>query len=145
VGIFLKRLKVFNRAPIALSVMFDGQRDDIPQGFYEIPEPAVWKAQNQNPIMGTGDPYNPGALGTKYLIVMEGDEGYGVPLTKEEWETHCKRPCREDETVWFKERYGDDKNAKLLTRGSRTSVAARNRLEAGGVERGLAEFTQKDA
>ena len=143
-GIFLKRLKVFNRAPIALSVMFDGQRDDIPTGFYEIPEPAVWKAQNQNPIMGTGDPYNPGASGTKYLVVMEGEEGYGVPLTKEEWETHCKRPCREDEQIWFAERYGDDKHAKLLTRGSRQAVAARNRQEAGGVPRGLAEFTAKE-
>ncbi len=94
--------------------------------------------------MGTGDPYNPGAAGTKYLVVMEGEEGYGVPLTKEEWETHCKRPCREDEQIWFAERYGDDKNAKLLTRGSRTSVAARNRVEAGGMPRGLAEFTAKD-
>lgn len=144
-GIFLKRINVFNRSPKTLSVMFDGQRDDIPTGHYQIPEPAVWKAQNQNPVMGTGDPYNPGALGTKYLIVMEGEEGFGVPLTKEEWESHCKRPCREDETIWFREKYGDDPRAKLIERGSRHSVAARNRSEAGGLPKGIAEFTSKDA
>ena len=143
-GIFIKRLKVFNRAPIALSVMFDGQRDDIPSGWYEIPEPAVWKAMNQNPIMGSGDPYNPGAAGTKYLITMEGDEHHGEPLTKEEWEAHCKRPCREDERIWFAERYGDDKKAHLLTRGSR-NVAARNRSDAGGVTNTVADFSHREA
>lgn len=144
-GIFLKRLRIFNRAPIPLSVMFDGQREDLPPGQSELPEAAVWKAQNQNPIMGTGDPYNPGANGTKYLIVMEGEEGFGVPLTKLEWETHCKRPCREDETIWFQEKYGDDPKAKLIQRGSRQSVAARNRAEVAEIPKGNAEFTAREA
>lgn len=144
-GIFLKRLKIFNRAPIALSVTFDGQREDIPHGQSEMPEAAVWKAQNQNPIMGSGDPYNPGANGTKYLIVMEGEEGFGTPMTKEEWEAHKRRPCREDEQIWFNERYGDDKTAKLITRGSRQSVAARNRAEVAEIPKGNAEFTAREA
>lgn len=144
-GIFFKRIQVFNRAPTTLFVMFDGQREPIPSGHYELPEQTVWKAQNQNPVMGTGDPYNPGALGTKYLIVTEHEEGWDVPLTQEQWEDHCKRPCREDETVWFQEHYGDDKHAKLIKRGSRNSVAAKNRMEAGGIPKGLADFTSKDA
>lgn len=124
--------------------MFDGQREPIPSGRYELPEQTVWKAQNQNPIMGTGDPYNPGALGTKYLIVMEHDEGFDVPLTQAEWEAHCRRPCREDETIWFKEKYGEDPKAKLIERGSRHSVAAKSRYEAGGLPKGIAEFSAKE-
>lgn len=144
-GIFHKLVPVFNRAPVTLSVMFDGERHPIPPGRHALPAQTIWKAQNQNPIMGTGDPYNPGASGTKYLIVMEDEENYDVPLTKEEWEAHCKRPCREDESIWFTEKYGDDPKAKLIQRGSRNSVAARSRQEAGGLPKGLAEFTQKDA
>lgn len=144
-GIFFKRIKVFNRAPTTLFVMFDGQREPVPAGHYELPEQTVGKAQNQNPIMGSGDPYNPGVLGTKYLIVMEGEEGYGDPLTKEQWEDHCQRPSREDENIWFQEHYGEDPKAKLIKRGSRNSVHARNRSEAAVALGGLAEFTQREA
>ena len=144
-GIFFKRIQVFNRAPITLFVMFDGQRDPIPPGLHELPEQTVWKAKNQNPVMGSADPYNPGANGARYLIVTDDEEGWEVPLTKDEWEDHCKRPCREDETIWFREKYGEDPKAKLIQRGSRNSVAARNRMEAGGTPRGIAEFTQKEA
>lgn len=144
-GIFWKHIPIFNRAPITLAVMFDGERHPIPPGRQELPEQTIGKAQNQNPIMGTGDPYNPGALGTKYLIVREDEEGWGVPLTQDEWEAHCKRPCREDETIWFREKYGEDPKAKLIQRGSRNSVAAKSRYEAGGMPKGIAEFTTKEA
>ena len=142
-GTFFKQIPVFNRAPQILFVMFDGERHPIPPGRHELPEQTVGKGQNQNPVMGTGDPYNPGAAGTKYLIVMEDQEGYDVPLTQDEWEAHCKRPCREDETIWFSERYGSDPKAKQILRGSK-HVAARSRDDAGGVPRGLADFTKKD-
>lgn len=146
-GVFLKRIKIFNRAPVELSVMFDGQREPIPAGASEMVDIAVWKAQNQNPVMGTGDPYNPGAAGTKYLIVTEEDEAFGQSLTKEEWEAHCKRPCREDEQIWFQEKYGDDPKSKIITRGSRQSVAARNRQDAFGTPRthNPVEFTNREA
>ena len=143
---FPKQVKVFNRAPITLSMMFDGERHPLPPGEQALPEHTIAKAQNQNPIMGTGDPYNPGVLGTKYLIVREDEEGFGEPLTREQWEDHCNRPCREDETIWFNEKYGDDPKAKLIKRGSKGSVHARNRSEAAVALGGLsAEFTQRDA
>jgi hypothetical protein len=143
-GTFVKAIPIFNRAPVELSVMFDGEKKPIPVGLSSLPEHTVWKAKNQNPIMGSGDPYNPGANGTKYLIVTDDEYGWELPLTKDEWEEHSKRPCREDETIWFKERYENDPKAKLITRGSRLAVAARSRQEAGGIPRGLAEFTAKD-
>lgn len=144
-GIFWKQIQIFNRAPTELSMVFDGERHILPVGLSSIPEHTLRHAQNPNPIMGSGDPYNPGVNGTKYLIVADGDEGFGEPLTREEWEAHCKRPCREDETIWFREKYGDDPKAKLIQRGSRNSVAAKNRMEAGGLPRGIAEFTTKEA
>lgn len=143
-GNFWKHVLVFNRAPIVLYVMFDGERHPIEPGLQELPEHTIWMAQNQNPIMGTGDPYNPGVLGTKYLIVREEQEGWGVPLTREEWEAHCKRPCREDETIWFKEKYSNDPKAKIVSHGSKNSVAAKSRYEAGGVPKGNAEFTMRE-
>ena len=144
-GIFWKHVPIFNRSPEVRSVVFDGERHLIPVGLSTLPEQTVWKAKNQNPIMGTGDPYNPGALGTKYLIVTEDEEGWNEPLTQKEWEAHCSRPCREDEQIWFKEKYGEDPKAKLVQRGSKNSVAAKSRYEAGGVEKGNAEFTQREA
>ncbi len=142
-GTFHKHVAIFNRSPQILFVMFDGERHAIPPGRHELPEQTIAKAQNQNPIMGSGDPYNPGVAGTKYLIVREDEEGYDVPLMQAQWEDHCKRPCREDETIWFREKYGEDPHAKLVTRGSRNSVAAKSRGEAGGLPKGIAEFTQK--
>ncbi len=144
-GVFWKQINIFNRAPIALAMVFDGERHTIPVGVSTIPEHTLRHAQNPNPIMGSGDPYNPGVSGTKYLIVTEDDEYWNQPLTKDAWEAHCQRPCREDETIWFQEKYGDDPKAKLIQRGSRNSVAAKNRIEAGGIPRGIAEFTQKEA
>lgn len=143
-GTFVRRVPIFNRAPVTLSVMFDGERSPIPPGLSELPEHTVGKAKNQNPIMGTGDPYNPGAAGCKYLIVTEEEEHWKEPLSVEEWEDHCNRPCREDETIWFRDHYGEDPKAKMVKRGSRHTVAARSRGEAGGVTTGLAQFTARD-
>lgn len=124
--------------------MFDGERNPIPPGRSELPEHTVGKAKNQNPVMGSGDPYNPGANGTRYLIVTDDEDGWDVPLSVDEWEEHCNRPCREDETVWFRDHYGEDPKAKMVKRGARNTVAAKSRGEAGGVAGGLAQFTHRD-
>lgn len=143
-GTFWKQIPIFNRAPIALAVMFDGERHTIPTGLSALPEHTLYHAKNQNPIMGSADPYNPGVLGAQYLIVTEGEDGWMDPLTKEAWEEHCNRPCREDENIWFTAKYGEDKHANLVRHGSKKSVHARNRFEAGGSGIGSAVFTQKD-
>lgn len=144
-GIFIPRVNIFNRAPTTLFVMFDGERSPIPPGISELPQIALRHAENQNPIMGSGDPYNPGAMGTKYLIVVEGEDGWMQPLTKEEWEDHLQRPCRDDENIWFEQQYGNDPKAKLQKRGSRNAVHARNRSDAGGPLNVNAEFTAREA
>ena len=141
-GVFQKYVKVFNRAPEPRPVMFDGQRAWIAIGHDELPEQTVRYAQNQNPIMGTGNPNDPGMSGTRYLIVREGQEGYGEPLTKEEWEAHLGRPCRIDEEAAFAEKYGDDPKARLVTIGSKKKKLSK--FEVGGNPGGLADYTTKE-
>lgn len=143
-GTFVRRVPIFNRTPNTLYVMFDGERNPIPSGLSDLPEHTIGKAKNQNPIMGSGDPYNPGASGTRYLIVTDDEEGWNVPLSPEEWEDHCNRPCREDETIWFRDHYGEDPKAKMVKRGSKNTVASRSRGEAGGAPTTLAQFTARD-
>jgi hypothetical protein len=144
-GIFQTHVKIFNRAPVALNVMFDGQQKGLPAGESELPDLTVPYAQNQNPIMGSQDPNNPTWSGARYLIVTADDEFFGKPLTKEEWEAHKGRPCRFDEEAAFAEKYGDDPKAKLVVRGKKGSATAGNRYEAGGTVQGSAVFTGRDA
>lgn len=144
-GIFWKQVPIFNRAPVPLYVVFDGERHTIPTGLSTLPEQTIYHAKNQNPIMGSQDPYHPGVFGARLLIVTEGEDGWNQPLTKEEWEAHCNRPCREDEQIWFKERYGEDPHAKLVSRGLRNSVAARNRSEASSSLPRSTDFTAREA
>lgn len=150
-SVFQKLVPVFNRAPVSISVRFDGSEDTIPPGEYQIPEQTIYFAFNQNPIMGTQDPHNPHMSGARYLIVVKPGigydpaycEGYGVPMTKEEWEEHCNRPCRDDEQIAFQEKYGQDPGAKLVTLGKGRKSTAQSRYEAGGTPAGNAEFTGK--
>ena len=143
-GIFQKFVKVFNRAPIRLYVTFDGQREPVEPGFGELPDLTILFAKNQNPVMGSVDPNNPALSGGRYLIVTEGEEGFGEPLSQEEWESHCNRPCRMDELSAFEENYGSDPKAKLVTMGKGKKTAAKSRYEAGGAPGGLAAFSGKD-
>jgi hypothetical protein len=145
-GIFLQQTKVFNRAPIALSVFFDGERHNIPVGFSEIPAITTYMAKNQNPIMGSGDAANPNVDGTQYLITVEHeDAGYGVPLTEEEWADHLGKPARVNEQAAFEEKYSGDPKAKLVVRGAGRKSTAQNRYEAQQSYRGKAEFTSKES
>ena len=144
-GVFLQTTKVFNRAPQSVFVFFDGERREIPPGYYDLPNMTLYHAKNQNPIMGSGDPDNPHQDGTRYLVLEPGDEGYGTPLTPEAWADHLGKPCRVDEQAAFAERYGLDTKAKLIVQGAKKSSTARNRYEAGSAPKGNADFTHKDA
>ena len=143
-GIFLAQANVFNRAPINLTVMFDGETKIVPPGESMLPVICLYHAKNQNPVMGSADPNDPTMQGARYLIVEEHQAGFGEPFTKEEWEAHLKRPCRMDEEAAFAERYGDDPKAHLVVRGVKNSSTAKNRYEAGTNAGKLAEFTRKD-
>ncbi len=94
-GIFQELKVVVNRAPIPLTVRFDGQDLILPPGESSIPSVSVRFAKNQNPINGSGDPDNPSITGARYLIGVKGVDEC-KPLTKAEWEDHLGRPCRLD-------------------------------------------------
>ncbi len=144
-GIFQKYVKVFNRAPVKLYVTFDGQREPIEPGLGELPDLTIMFAKNQNPIMGTADPNDPSVAGGHFLVVTEQEEGFGVPLTKEEWATHLGKPCRVNEDQAFQERYGNDPKAKMVIHGAKGKPAAKSRYEAGTNPMGNAAFASKDA
>ena len=146
-GIFHAHANVFNRTPVELGIVFDGQEITLPPlTMVQVPVVAVGYGMNQNPVMGSFDPNNPHISGGKYLIGVEGDKDYPCePLTPEEWEAHLGRPCRVDELVAFEERYGGDPKAKLVVHGKGRKTTANNRTEAG-IDRGsgIASFSAKD-
>ncbi len=144
-SVFLEQVEIINRAPIAITVTFDGQTKSLPPGRNFIPKVALAHARNQNPIMGSGDPYNPHASGCRYLIGRVGTKDNCEPLTKEEWEDHLQRPCREDETIQFRDKYSSDPKAKLVRHGKGRTTAAHSRYDAGSSAGGdsSSEFTSK--
>lgn len=144
-GIFVHRVKVFNRAPVDLAVFFDGERSTLVPGINEIPAVTVYMAKNQNPIMGSGDADNPHEDGTQYLIAEEADAGFGVPLTEDEWNSHLNKPCRVNEEAAFAENHVNDPKAHLVLRGKGNKSTAKNRYEAGTMPKGNADFTHREA
>lgn len=131
-GIFFEQAVLINRAPINLTVTFDGQAKTLVPGENIVPLVVVDYAKNQNPIMGKQDPNNPNISGGKYLVGVKG--GYDEetePLTIEEWEAHLNRPCRTDEQEAFIERYGGDPKARMVIHGKGRKTTANSRTEAG--------------
>lgn len=144
-GIFYETIEIINRSPIDLLVTFDGQRKRLKPGSNQIPEVCLVHALNQNPIMGSQDPYNPHVSGGRYLIGVPGSESYPCePLTQQEWEEHLQRPCREDEQVWFMDRYGSDPKARQVLMGKGRKSTATSRVDAGSSPGGSAEFSNKE-
>jgi hypothetical protein len=112
---------VVNRAPISLSVRFDGQDVELPPGESQIPSISVGYAKNQNPIMGSSDPNNPSMSGTKYLIGVKGVDEC-TPLTKAEWEDHLGRPCRLDWEALMYDRVGPKERVVFKGKGRKTQA-----------------------
>jgi hypothetical protein len=119
-GLFHEMTKVFNRAPIDITVRFDGQDITIKPGEFLLPTIAVPFGKNQNPIMGSASAFNPHISGARYLIVTEKDEGFGIPLTKQEWETHVNRPSRFDEEEFFESILGRGEKMVVMGKGKKT-------------------------
>lgn len=146
-GLFYEMCEVFNRAPIGLSIVFDGQEISLPPlKATQVPRVAFSNGMNQNPIMGSVDPNNPHISGGQYLIGIVGDPEYPcTPLTEDEWNTHLGKPCRVNELVAFEERYGGDPKARMVVHGKGRKTTANNRSEASvGFGAGAASFTAKD-
>jgi len=125
-GIFQEMITVYNRAPVALTVRFDGQQIEIPPGATSIPKVVAEFAKNQNPIMGSQDADNPNVSGAEYLIGIVGRRGENCePLTAEEWETHLGKPCRVNTDEMFE---------GLLDTKERVFVRGRKKPKASAIE-----------
>jgi hypothetical protein len=142
-GIFLDQVELFNRAPVALMVQFDGQCKTLVVGKNIVPAVVVQYAKNQNPIMGSQDPYNPHISGARYLVGVVGSKDDLKPLTQEEWEEHLQAPCRDDVKTLFADKYGSDPKAKLQTYGKGRKSTANSRYDAGASPTGNSSFEGK--
>ena len=155
-GIFQDMVELVNRTPLELdekaaeiSVQFDGQSKTLVRGSNMVPRIVVPFAKNQNPIMGTQDPYNPHISGCQYLVGVKAPAGNKQkdpiePLTMEEWNDHMGKPCREDVQQLFEDRYGTDPKAKLVLLNKGKKTTARSRHDAAGSSpMGNAEFSGK--
>ena len=130
-GIFHEMVALVNRAPVNLTVMFDGQCKTLTPGVNYVPACVVMFAKNQNPIMGSGSTHDPTVAGCRYLVGVK-EQGDDVePLTEEEWQEHLERPSREDEQESFIEKYGNDPKARLVTLNKGRKSTARSAYEAG--------------
>lgn len=133
-GIFFEQVCLINRAPIDLTVTFDGQAKTLKPGENMVPAVVVDFAKNQNPIMGSADPNNPHISGGRYLVGVKDSPEPGEEtemLTEEEWLAHLGRPQRMDEQEAFQEKYGGDPKARLVTQGKGRRSTANSRIEAG--------------
>ena len=142
-GVFLEQVELFNRAPVDLTVTFDGQCKTLKPGPNMVPRLVVQYAKQQNLINGTRDPYNPHITGAQYLVGVMGSKDNCTPLTQLEWEAHLNRPCCDDEQRWFEDKYGNDPKAKLVVHGKGRKTTANSRYDAGSSPTGNSEFSGK--
>jgi hypothetical protein len=94
IGVFQDLVEIVNRAPVNLSVQFDGQSHTLTPGKNFIPRVTIPYAKNQNPFKGSADLDNPTASGLDFLIGVVGTRDNCEPLTKEEWAAHTTSPSR---------------------------------------------------
>lgn len=136
-GVFYATVPCLNRAPVDVTVTFDGQCKTLPaNSVTHIPKVAIQFAKNQNPVMGSQDPNNPHISGARYLVAdLSADDtsdNEHTPLTEEEWAAHLGEPQRLNSQEAFEEKYGGDPKAKLIKRGKANKPAAASKTEAGG-------------
>jgi hypothetical protein len=127
-GVFQDMVPIVNRAPIPLTVTFDGQTTTIKSGPGFLPSLTISYAKNQNPVMGSVDPNNPSITGGDYLIGVV-DRDNTEMLTAEEWNAHCEAISRVDLKVLMEDELGPGERVEVRGRGRKTQ--ARNAFEAG--------------
>lgn len=119
---------LINRAPVPLSVRFDGQEHTLVPGENMVPRIVIPYAKNQNPIMGTHDPYNPSLSGGKYLVGVKGTKDLCTPLTPEEWKTHLGNPSYLDLDALFGVRLSTKEHMVVRGRKPASLHEARERV-----------------
>lgn len=144
-GIFHEQVEIVNRAPVDLTVIFDGQSKTLKPGKNIVPKAVVQYAKNQNPIKGSQDPNNPHISGARYLVGIPSEGDDCTPLSEEEWNDHLDQPSRINAKEAFLERYGGDPKARLVVQGKGKKSTATSRIEAGGNPRGESSFEHERA
>lgn len=128
-GIFHDQVIVINRAPVPLTVTFDGQSTEIPVGESPLPKQVIAFAKNQNPIRGSADMDNPNISGARYLISVKGKKGDPqTPLTEEEWQDHLTQVSRFDMQTYYADRLAPKEHVIIRGKGN---VQARSNFDAG--------------
>ncbi len=138
-GVFQDMVEVFNRAPVNLSVQFDGQYHTMTPGRNFIPRVTIPYAKNQNPLKGSADLDNPTASGVDFLIGVPDFNENCDPLTEEEWAAHTQAPSRfstEDilDLASRRLKAGEHLVVKSARKQSRFTVALNPNTEFGGGE-----------
>lgn len=127
-GVFQDMVPVVNRAPVPLTVTFDGQTTNINPGPGFLPSVTIVYAKNQNPIMGSVDPNNPAISGGDYLIGVVGRDNTDI-LTPAEWNAHCDAISRVDLKTLLEDELGPGQRVEVRGKGRKTQ--ARNSFDAG--------------
>jgi hypothetical protein len=127
-GVFQDMVPVVNRAPVPLTVTFDGQTTNINPGPGFLPSVTIVYAKNQNPIMGSVDPNNPAISGGDYLIGVVGRDITDM-LTPAEWNAHCDAISRVDLKTLLEDELGPGQRVEVRGKGRKTQ--ARNSFDAG--------------
>lgn len=138
-GVFQDMVEIVNRAPVSITVQFDGQSHTIPPGKSSIPRVTVQYAKNQNPLKGSADLSNPTISGLQFLLGVVGSADDCEPLTPEEWTAHLGSPSRFniDDIMELAERRlkpGEHMIVKKAPKQSRFTVALNTPMEFGGGE-----------
>lgn len=127
-GVFQDMVPVVNRAPVPITVRFDGQEMILQSGPGFLPSVTINYAKNQNPVMGSVDPNNPAISGGEYLIGVVGRDNTDI-MTPAEWNAHCEAISRVDLKIMLQDELGPGERVEVRGRGRKTQ--ARNSFDAG--------------
>jgi hypothetical protein len=132
---------IVNRAPWPLNVRWDGKDVTLQPGETPgFPRMAVPYAKNQNPLMGSEDPYDPTKF--EYLVGVKGSKKDNLePLTAAEIEQHKTAPQRLNREIIAADR--GDMKAREVLRGKKEPAAFQARYEinsdGGGLQASVGE------
>lgn len=137
-NVFPEIVILINRAPVPLTVRFDGEEKTLYPGENSVPRIVVPYAKAQNPVMGSEDFSDP--TGYKYLVALKGSKkDPQEPLTQEEWAAHLEAPQRLNRSQIQDER-GDPKSREVV-RGKKKQSSFEARFPVNIDGAGMAEMT----
>ncbi len=143
IGVFQDMVRIVNRAPIPLTVRFDGQENIIQSGEGFLPSVTIGYAKNQNPIMGSVDPNNPGQSGGDYLIAVVGRDECDM-LSPAEWNAHCEAISRVDLKTLMEDTLLPGERVEVRGKGRKTMARSAGDTAVRVANRGLGVTDRQD-